>query len=95
MIAKKRGKKEIYWANLINNYWTRFEKKAEKLKNNKNLINNNKSKGINKKQLKRKLSSIIIRQALLNLLYKTLQIHLHLKGNYYILIFKLFLSPND
>ena len=32
VIAKKRGKKEIYWANLINNYWTRFEKKAEKLK---------------------------------------------------------------
>ena len=54
VIAKKRGKKEIYWANLINNYWTRFEKKAEKLKNNKNLINNNKSKGINKKQLKKK-----------------------------------------
>ena len=36
VIAKKRGKKEIYWANLINNYWTRFKKKAEKLKNNKN-----------------------------------------------------------
>ena len=54
ILAKKRGKKEIYWANLINNYWTRFEKKAEKLKNNKNLINNNKSKGINKKQLKKK-----------------------------------------
>ena len=54
MIAKKRGKKEIYWANLINNYWKRFKKKAEKLKNNKNLINNNKSKGINKKQLKKK-----------------------------------------